>query len=494
MDSFFKKAKILSQNLNEWNRNSKIMIIGHRDGDGISATCVLLQGLKKLGFHKIIPYILLSPDLDILGSLLNEQSPKYVITCDIGSEFTQILKENVLDFIITDHHPNKSGIYGQKQLNCIEFGLDDETDASGSITAFVLLMHLFDGSFWETEIGQVMLAYAISGAISDFQFQKKIGIINEKILNMAEINGAVKVSKDIFLFGRGLYPVHIALNRSGIPGFLDEHFCYHIVARYIKTKEEENGNGNWRRIIDLNTDEKQKLVDIIINRISNVSNKVDIMKFLKKEVIGQTYDLEALRGWDCTLTSDGRYSLDPREILHKINYCCRLGHWDLALNLLNNKKVDINILNEVEELHKLGDQEVAEALEAYNNGILPIQSKYEGRLVLIDFTDYIFYDEVGVVAGVIMKRNKDIEIILSSCQSDKDGNYKVSVRAREKIWEMIDSDMEFADAKKVYEKTELETGADIKYGGHRFAMSGYMPKKVIPTLFKNMSNYYKTLI
>ncbi|MFX0139199.1 MAG: DHH family phosphoesterase [Candidatus Hodarchaeota archaeon] len=491
MSFFFKKAKILSERLNEWNRNSKIMIIGHRDGDGISATSVLIQGLKKLGFSKIIPYILLSPDLDILTSLLKEQSPKYVITCDIGAAFSPILKEHVLDYIITDHHPNKSKVYGEKQLNCIEFGLDDETDASGSITAFSLLMQLFDDLFWETEIGKVMLAYAISGATSDFQFQKKIGTINKNILNMAERSGAVKITKDISLFGRGLYPVHIALNRSGIPGFSDVHFCYHIITKYkIQTKEGEI----WRRIIDLNKDEKQKLVDIIINRIFNVSDKVDIMKFLKKEVIGQVYDLEALRGWDCTLISDGRFSLDPREILHKINYCCRLGHWDLALTLLNEKKVAIEVLNEIEELHKLGDREVAEALEAYSKGILPVKTQYDGKVVLIDFTDYIFYDEVGVVAGVIMKLNKGIEIILSSCQSDKDGNYKVSVRAREKIWEMIDPDIDFADAKKVYEKTKLESGANIKYGGHRFAMSGYMPKEVIPILFKNMTDYYKSLM
>ncbi|NVM02165.1 MAG: hypothetical protein HWN67_07505 [Candidatus Helarchaeota archaeon] len=488
MSFFFKKAKNLSERINEWNRKSKIMIIGHRDGDGISATSVLLQGLKKLGFLKIIPHILLSPDLDNLDSLLREYSPKYVLTCDIGSEFAPILKEHVSDYLITDHHPNKSGVYGERQLNCIEFGLNDEIDASGSTTAFSLIKYLFDNSFWETNTGKVILAYAISGAISDFQFQKKTGTINEVILNMAKVYEAVRVTTDISLFGRGLYPVYITINRSGIPGFSDYHFCRDIINSTIKPKDGDY----WRRIIDLNKEEKQQLVNIIINRIISIA-KTDVKKFLKKEVISPVYDLEALRGWDCTKNPDGRFSLDPREILHRINYCCRLGHWDLALTLLNDQKVPTEILNRIEELHKLGDQEVAEALEAYNNGVLPIKTACEGKVVMIDFSDYIFYDEVGVVAGVIMKQNRDLEIVLSSCQMDKTGQYKVSVRAHEKIWEMIDQDTEFADAKKVYQKTKNESKTDIQYGGHRFAMSGYLQKDVIPNLFKNMVDYYKTL-
>ncbi len=487
MSSFFEKAKNLSERLNSWNRKSKIMIIGHRDGDGISATSVLLQGLRELGFHKIIPYILLSPDLDQLNSLLIENSPKYVLTCDIGSAFAPILEKHVSDFLITDHHPNKSGMYGERQLNCIEFGLDDEIDASGSTTAFSLIRHLFDNSFWEKNIGKVILAYAISGAISDFQFQKKIGKINEVILKMAKTSGAVKVTTDISLFGRGLYPVYITINRSGIPGFSDYHFCRDIINSTIQPKDGDY----WRRIIDLNKEEKQKILNIIINRIISIA-KVDVKKFLKKEVIKPTYDLEALRGWDCTKTADGRFSLDPREILHRINYCCRLGHWDLALTLLNDQKVPMDVQNEIEEMHKIGDQEVAEALNAYNNGILPIKTACDGKVVLIDFTDYIFYDEVGVVAGVIMKQNPNLEIVLSSCKMDET-QYKVSVRAHEKIWEMIDQDMEFADAKKVYKKTKNELNADMQYGGHRFAMSGYLQKNIIPNLFKNMIDYYKTL-
>ncbi len=489
MDGFFKRARELAERLDSWDRNSKIMIIGHRDGDGISATSVLLQGLRSLGFKKIIPHIILSPEIEVLDSLLVENAPKYVITCDIGSAFADSLKKQVLDFVITDHHPNKAGNYDERQLNCINFGMDDEIDASGSTTAFSLLMSLFNENFWKAEIGQVILGYAISGAISDFQFQKKVGKINDKVLKMAIDNGAVKVSKDIAIFGRGMYPVAVAIHRAGIPGFSNYDYCRGLVSSKIQTKEEEVEVA--RRIIDLDDEEKKSIIDLIINRLSAISNNIDIMKFLKKEVIHEVYDLEALRGWDCTRLSDGRFSLDPREILHRINYCCRLGHWDLALDLLNKKKVNQQVFNEIEELHKVGDQEVAVALQAFEKGEISMRSGMQGKVVLVDFTNYIFYDEVGVVAGVIMKKNRDIEIILSSCLADSDGNYKVSVRAREKIWDMIDADNDFADANKVYEKTKAEY--DLKYGGHRFAMSRYMPKEAMPKLFENMIEYYKTL-
>jgi len=488
-ESFLKKAKILSENLNSWDRNSSIMAIGHRDGDGISAVSVLMQGLESLGFKEIIPQIMLSPELDTLKTLLEDYSPKYVITCDIGAEFAPILEEYVSDYIITDHHPTKSGIYGEKQLNCIEFGLDDEIDASGSITALCLMIPIFEDSFWRSEKGKVMLAYAISGAISDFQFQKKIGKINRIILNMAKSNGAIIESKDISFFGRGLYPTFIAVNRACIPGLTDYYLCRDLINSIIEPKEGEL----WRRIIDLDQKEKQDIITLIINQLVSVSKKINIKKFLEKEVIGEVYDLEALRGWDCTRTADGRFTLDPREILHRVNYCCRQGYWDLALELLNQKRVSEDVFEQIEELHKMGDQEVANALSAYKEGNLPIQKAINGKLVWIDFSDYIFYDEVGVVAGVIMKQDREIEIILSSCRMDHEGNYKVSVRAEEKVWEMVDTDNEFADAKKVYEKTKFETNAEIQYGGHRFAMSGYMPKKVIPILFENMIEYRKNL-
>lgn len=487
--AFFERAKELSNKLNSWERNSKIMIIGHRDGDGISAASVLLQGLKSLDFKKIIPQILLSPDLEVLERLLREEAPDYIITCDIGATFAPILENKILEFIITDHHPNKSGEYGKNQLNCIEFGFDDEVDASGSISAFCLLMPLFDNSFWKTNTGRVMLAYAISGAISDFQFQKKIGEINKEILDMAELYGAVHVKKDISIFGRGTYPAFVAINRACIPGFSDFYLCRDLINSVIEPKTGEL----WKRIVDLSQKEKQAILNVIIKQLLTVSNKINIKNFLHKEVTNYVYDLEALKEWDCTRVSDGRFTLDPREILHRINYCCRQGYWDLALQLLNQKKVSDVIFEQIEELHKMGDQEVANALSAYKEGILPIKTASNGKIVWIDFTDYIFYDEVGVVAGVIMKQAREIEIILSSCRMDDDGNYKVSVRAREKVWEMVDDDNDFADAKKVYMKTKLETNEDIQYGGHRFAMSGYMPKKIIPILFKNMVDYWNKI-
>ncbi len=488
--SFFKKAKQLSENLNSWDRKSKVMIIGHRDGDGIAATTVLNQGLKHLGFEKIIPQILLSPDIDLLISMIKNNSPKYVITCDIGAEFAPTLEKRVKDFIITDHHPKKISNYGAKQLNCIEFGLDDEIDASGSTTALSLLTNLFDDTFWDSDKGKVILAFAVAGAISDFQFQKGIHKVNGVILNKAKIHSAVVVSKDISIFGRSMYPAYIAINRASIPGLTDYYFCRDIINASIDPRI----GSYWKRIIDLDQEEKKNIIDIIISQLSEFSHKINIKEFLAKEVIGDVFDLIALYGWDCTLIRDGRATFDPREILHQVNYCCRLGHWDIALDLLNHKMVSDHTMKTISEFHRQGDQEVAEALKAYQNNLIELQSDCDGKVLLADFTDLIFYDEVGVIAGVIMKQDRDIDIMLSSCRMENNGLYKVSVRARSNVWEMVDSDNEFADAKKVYEKTKIETGSEIKYGGHRFAMSGYLPKETIPILFKNMVTYYKKLI
>ena len=71
----------------------------------------------------------------------------------------------------------------------------------------------------------------------------------------------------------------------------------------------------------MNKEEKQRLLNIIIERLYTISNKIDIKQFLKKEVIGNVFDLEALRNWDCTLIPDGRFTLEAVRCLG----CCSLA-------------------------------------------------------------------------------------------------------------------------------------------------------------------------
>jgi len=489
--AFYDKARELGSRLNKWNRDRPVLIVGHRDGDGVSAASVLLQSLQNLGFNKISTRIILSPEPELLDELLSEKPYDYVITGDIGAGFESLLKDKVIDFIIADHHPNEPGIYGKHQLNPCEFDMNDERDCSGSTIATMIMINAFPQDFWTTDPGKVILCYAIAGAVSDFQMRDGPVSVNKLIAELAKNSGAVSMRKDICLFGRGMYPVHIALNRSGIPGFEDSQICMELVGGSFDPKIGEQ----WKRIIDLTQEEKAKLMEAVtIHLLSNVHLDINASDIIC-EFINYVYDLEGLRDWDCTLLPDERKTLDAREILHRVNYVTRRGKAELALDLLNKKTIDKTSWNIIEDHHRTGDQEVATALELFETGQIPIET-WDDRIIMADFTGSIFYDEVGVIAGVLMKKHPNIEIMLSYCEiEDEENVIKLSTRARDDIWNFIElPSKKLSDAKQVYHTIRKKYPTKIlQFGGHRWACSGYMKREIALEFFKEMVKYYQSL-
>jgi hypothetical protein len=488
---FYDRARELGSRLNKWNRDRPILIVGHRDGDGISAASVLLQSLQNLEFDKISTRIILSPEPELLEGILSEKPYDYVIMGDIGAGFESLLKDKVIDFIIADHHPNEPGIYGKHQLNPCEFDMNDERDCSGSTIATMIMINVFPQDFWATDPGKVILCYAIAGAVSDFQMNDDPVSVNKLIAELAKNSGAVSIRKDICIFGRGMYPIHVALNRSGIPGFEDPQICMDLVERSLDPKIGEQ----WKRIIDLTPEEKAKLMETItVHLLSNAHLDINASDLIY-EFINYVYDLEGLRDWDCTLLPDERKTLDAREILHRVNYVTRRGKAELALDLLNKKTIDKISWNIIEDHHRTGDQEVAIAMELYETGKIPIET-WDDRIIMADFTGSIFYDEVGVIAGVLMKKHPNIEIMLSSCEiEDEENVIKLSTRAREDIWNFIEvPSKKLSDAKQVYHTIRKKYPTKIlQFGGHRWACSGYMKREIASEFFREMVKYHQSL-
>jgi single-stranded DNA-specific DHH superfamily exonuclease len=478
--------------MKEWDTEGSILVIGHRDGDGMSALSVIFQGLQALGFENIDTEVFLSPDITLLEKVLSENDYKYVITGDIGASFEKTLDKYVEDYIIADHHPNKSGLYGKNQLNSFEFDMNDESECSGSTTAFLIFFHVFPDSFWDGDVGKVMLCYAISGAISDFQFKREVISVNKFVLDIAIKHHAIDVQKDICLFGRGLYPISVMLNRSGIIHFQDYNICRIITNDAFKGRDIRN-----IRAVDISDEMKELFLESIAGSLISKNVKEQEIIAIINEVYNNVYDLIGLKNWDCTLLPSGERTYDAREILHRINYICRRGKSDFAIELLNYKKVDKEVLEIIESYHKMGDNEVAEALNQFEMGVIPLHSWSDDRIIMLNFSGIIFFDEVGVIAGVIMKKYRDIEVILSCCAIEEEHGKditKVSVRAREDVWKLTENGKGLADAKKVYRAIHKRFPKNfIQYGGHRWACSGVMDTEIVPYLFEEMVKYYEKI-
>jgi len=104
--------KLIERILSAKEKQEKIFIYGDYDADGITASAVLWNLLKKLGLQNVEVYI---PDREKEGYGLNEKAVRFIkengadliVTCDCGvTNLSQIdlAKELGLDVIVTDHH------------------------------------------------------------------------------------------------------------------------------------------------------------------------------------------------------------------------------------------------------------------------------------------------------------------------------------------------------------------------------------------------------
>jgi single-stranded-DNA-specific exonuclease len=93
-------------------KKEKIAIFGDYDADGVTATALLFETLKNLGFEDVSTYI---PDRQVEGYGMNKKALEYlkqininlIITVDCGisnEKEIKLAKEMGIDVIITDHH------------------------------------------------------------------------------------------------------------------------------------------------------------------------------------------------------------------------------------------------------------------------------------------------------------------------------------------------------------------------------------------------------
>ncbi len=94
------------------NDKKRILIYGDYDSDGISATTILYLYLKSVGadVNVFIPNRFENGygiSVDAIDEIINDYSPELIITVDLGItavEEVEILKEEGIDIVITDHH------------------------------------------------------------------------------------------------------------------------------------------------------------------------------------------------------------------------------------------------------------------------------------------------------------------------------------------------------------------------------------------------------
>jgi len=268
-----------------------IHVVSHLDADGLAAAGVIAKALARLdaAFRiRVERWI----DQEVTASIIADK-PSLIVFTDFGSGDLDILNTQLSNqrLIILDHHQpvgeaNSPFIHVNPHLH----GIDGSRDLSGAGTAYLVAKAI--------DKANVDLAHvAVVGALGDLQDkheQRKLGSVNETIVEDAVQAGFLKIETDLLFFGRETRPIHKALACttnpfiSGISGEEDKSLAF-LVSLGITPKHGDK----WRALRDLSQDEKKKLFSALADYMASKG----FASSTAENLIGSVYTLTREEPW-----------------------------------------------------------------------------------------------------------------------------------------------------------------------------------------------------
>jgi RecJ-like exonuclease len=281
-------------------KNAKrVMAFSHIDADGISALAVVIRALECEGkefewrnIHQINSESIIEIKADV-----EQYKPDLVIFSDFGTGQFNLVKnhiasiEAVRQIIILDHHlpqdrdvEDTKSIHHQKiiEINPCHHELSGSYDISGSGVAFLFAIGLTPENIELAEL-------AVVGATGDLQdfYGKGFKGLNREIIQLGENAGILEVTRDLTFFGINTRPLPYLLQYATdpyLPGLTgEEAACYSFFEELgIPLKDEYD---SWRTWVDLESNEKQAVIQKLIQYIFEMYNDPKIAKGLVGDVI-----------------------------------------------------------------------------------------------------------------------------------------------------------------------------------------------------------------
>lgn len=235
-------------------KESQIMIIGHADADGITATSIIASALEREGINydfKIIKQL----DEGTLSEIKKADHPLTAFV-DLGSGS---IDELDLKRVVMDHHL-PGGSNEELHLNPHLFGIDGSVEISGAGTAYYVARALSDRN-------RDLSSLAIVGAVGDMQIKSegRLVSLNREILKDAIESGKIAGIGDIGLFGRESKPIYKMLEYASdpvIPGITSNEAA---ALSFLNSAGIEMKDGDrWRRWVDLKLMERENIISALV--------------------------------------------------------------------------------------------------------------------------------------------------------------------------------------------------------------------------------------
>lgn len=288
LDNASKAASIILKCVEQ---DGVIHVASHLDADGLAATGIVGKALTRLGgtFRlRIEKWI----DEKVVNKIAAE-NPSLAIFTDLGSGYLDLLSEKLSNnrVVILDHHqPMGFTSPTFTHVNPHVHGIDGSRDLSGAGVAYFVAKAL-------DEANVDLACLAVVGALGDLQDkygQRKLGGMNEKIVEDAVNAGHLKVETDLLFFGRETRPIHKALACTttpfipGVSGEEDQSLAF-LASLGITPKREDK----WRALRDLSEEEKRKLFSALADYLTSKGFSSDVALSL----IGNVYTLTREEPW-----------------------------------------------------------------------------------------------------------------------------------------------------------------------------------------------------
>jgi single-stranded-DNA-specific exonuclease len=421
----------------------EIHIVTHIDADGITAGAIAAETLRRLKKKYTIECIKQLDEV-IIRKLLSEHHELVWFT-DLGSgisiEYPEINK------IITDHHECPSESDRPFHLNPHLFGHDGSYELSGAGATYLVSKAL-------DLKNKDLASLAIIGAIGDLQDRKfcELRGINQEIVRDGKDVGVLQTMKDIRYFGKETRPLAKLLQYASdpiIPGVSGrEDACVALLQeQQIRLKEGDQ----WRTWIDLDIDEKRKIISTIIQML--LSKGFGYHE--ASRVLGESYLL-------CR-EKEGTELHDAKEFATLLNSTARYGQYEVGLQVcLGDRgkwlKEALNLLsghrhNLVEGLQFAREEKIQKRTH--------IQYFHAG--------DGIRDTIIGIVTNMMLNgEDVDKELPLIGFAHTENGEVKVSARATQNL---VDRGLDLAVALTRAAKELNGVG-----GGHNIAAGATIPK------------------
>ena len=428
-----------AQCADEIKKHSSIHVVSHIDADGLTSAGILCTALDRMGTDYSTRFVKQLDDAII--SELAEQDHELVIFTDLGSGMLESMKSYGINAIVADHHQPRGEM--QNHLNPHLFGANGSYELSGSGTTYILANALGDN--------RDLADLAIVGAMGDLQHMKKgyLTGINRLILEEGASSNVLKFERDITLFGKQTRPVFKLLQFASdpyIPGLTgSEDACIEFLH---KQGIRFSGDERWRRWIDLEQGEKQKVVSGLVQYCLSAG----LPSYKIERLIGEVYTL--------LKEGEGTEMRDASEYSTLLNATARYGHADIGLAVCMGDRGDA-----YEQARKL----LAEHRKNLVDGLMFVKEQGLTKLTNLQYFDAgssIRETIVGIIAGMStsITSNRSLPIVAFA---DTDDGVKVSARGTQ---DLIRKGLNLSEAMS---KISAEVGG--AGGGHDIAAGATIP-------------------